>query len=441
MEGSKEIGRRNTRILRKLNQKLAAMRTKHFILILCCVIITTIFFIILGPAGEPNDSLKSIVTHTHQQFNKLQENLRVTEEKKLEIDAKYLNLLGFTDSIYAKESQAYNHYEIGNGFKSDGDSDIVEISQLPLMQQTSLKLQKTNGYTSYGNSLQHNIKTRLATIPYNGTKANFSIVTYVQDGQAASVILLVQNIALKFPEEHLLVYDVGLSGDDSRSLTAYCNVTKCSIINYDLSVFPSHAFDRRMHAYRPIVIKDALTRSKSILFVENYIRFRGGNLQKLRNKVLGTGVLGWNTPTAVSTRTHPKMFDYFQTDADDFIFLRMVDLDIALFMDTPFVEKNIMLPWLKCALTVECIDPIGAQWNGCKYNKKPLYRYSGCHAYDVSAFNIVLGLTWHLDVSKYSMPSEGNNIFYKETLEKATRILENRRLNNSDTSEHPITED
>lgn len=72
MEGSKEIGRRNTRILRKLNQKLAAMRTKHFILILCCVIITTIFFILLGPAGEPNDSLKSIVTHTHQQLNKLQ---------------------------------------------------------------------------------------------------------------------------------------------------------------------------------------------------------------------------------------------------------------------------------------------------------------------------------------------------------------------------------
>ncbi|XP_018792700.1 PREDICTED: uncharacterized protein LOC108971228 [Bactrocera latifrons] len=416
------------------------MRTKHFILILCCVIITTIFFIILGPAGEPNDSLKSIVSHTHQQFNKLQENLRVTEQKKLEIDAKYLNLLGFTDSIYAKESQTYNRYEIGNGFKPDAD---IEISHLPLIQQPKQKLQKSDDYTSNINKVRHSSKTRPATTPYNGTKTNFSIVTYVQDGQAPSVILLAQNIASKFPDEHLLVYDIGLSEDDSRSLTAYCNITRCSVINYDLSVFPSHAFDRRMHAYRPIVIKDALTRSKSILFVENYIRFRGGNhdLQKLRNKVLSTGVLGWNTSTAVSTRTHPKMFEYFQTDADDFIFLRMVDLDIVLFLDTPFVEKNIMLPWLKCALTVECIDPIGAQWNGCKYNKKPLYRYSGCHAYDVSAFNIVLGLTWHLDVSKYSMPCEGNNIFYKETLEKATRILENRRLNNSDTSEHPVTED
>ncbi|XP_053962877.1 uncharacterized protein LOC128866295 isoform X2 [Anastrepha ludens] len=405
------------------------MRTKHLILILCCIITTTIFFIILGPAGEPNDSLKNIVTHTHQQLNKLQENLRATEKKRLQIDSKYLVLLGFTDTTYTKESQSYNHYEVENALKTEGNS--------------SQNLQKVSGSSYKENSLRHSSRSRVATTPYNGTKANFTIVTYVQEGQAPSAILLAQNIATKFPDEHLLIYDLGLSEDDSRALIAYCNISKCLVLSYDLSVYPSHVLDQRMHAYRPIVIKDALTRSNSILFAENYIRFRGGShdLQKMRSKAATSGVLGWNTPTAVSTLTHPKMFDYFQTDAEDFIFLRMIDLDIALFFGSPFVEKNIMLPWLKCILTLECIDPIGAQWNGCKYNKKPQYRYSGCHAYDVSAFNIVLGLTWHLDDSKYSMPSEGNNIFYKETLEKSTRILESRRLNNSDTSEHPFTED
>lgn len=85
---------------------------------------------------------------------------------------------------------------------------------------------------------------------------------------------------------------------------------------------------------------------------------------------------------------------------------------------------------------------LGAQSNGCKFNKKPLYRYSGCHGYDASAFNIVLGLTLHLDDSQYSLPSSGReNMFYKETLEQATKILENRRRNSSDTSDHPFTED
>lgn len=85
---------------------------------------------------------------------------------------------------------------------------------------------------------------------------------------------------------------------------------------------------------------------------------------------------------------------------------------------------------------------VGAQSNGCKFNKKPLYRYSGCHGYDESAFNIVLGLTWHLDNSMYSLPSDSSwNIFYKETLEKSTRILESRRRNSSETSDHPFTDD
>lgn len=89
-----------------------------------------------------------------------------------------------------------------------------------------------------------------------------------------------------------------------------------------------------------------------------------------------------------------------------------------------------------------CISFIlGAQSSGCKFNKKPQYRYSGCHSYDVSAFNIVLGLTWNFDEHKYSLNEDSSALFYKETLEESAKILENRRKNMSDTSEHPFSED
>lgn len=81
----------------------------------------------------------------------------------------------------------------------------------------------------------------------------------------------------------------------------------------------------------------------------------------------------------------------------------------------------------------------GAQSGGCKFNKKPQYRYSGCHGYDASAFNIVLGLTFGFDEKKYSIFEP--NTFYMESLEQATKTLENKRRNMSDTSEHPFTED
>ncbi|XP_017025226.1 uncharacterized protein [Drosophila kikkawai] len=418
------------------------MRTKHLILLLIGVIIATIVFIAFGPAGEPNDSFKNIVVQTHQQFKEFQ----------FEIDPKYLLLLGFAPSKDASsqqqqqlelEQRASSHQLPKTDLPASATKAELELSELRGLQHA----QDAVTFGGRGGSREQRGQRRRITTPFNGTKSNFTIVTYVLEGQAASAILLAQNIAAKLPSEYLLIYDLGVSEEQLRDLGVYCNNSRCSVITYDLTEFPSFVGDQRTHAYRPIVIKDGLMRAKSVLFLENHMRVRGGSaqLQKLQSRVIGDGslgVLGWNTPTAVSSLTHPKMFDYFESNAENFIFLRMVDLDAVFFSDSPEVTEKIMLPWLKCCLTLECIDPIGAQSNGCKFNKKPLYRYSGCHGYDASAFNIVLGLTSHLDNSKYSLPSDSpRNMFYKETLEQATRILESRRRNSSETSDHPFTDD
>lgn len=85
------------------------------------------------------------------------------------------------------------------------------------------------------------------------------------------------------------------------------------------------------------------------------------------------------------------MFEYFSTSVDNFFFLPMVDPIQLLLFNLPSVHRNIMLPWVQCALTRDCIRPLGAQAEGCRFNKKPMYRYTGCHRYDASALNIVLG--------------------------------------------------
>lgn len=146
------------------------------------------------------------------------------------------------------------------------------------------------------------------------------------------------------------------------------------------------------------VFQDALYRTGAILFLESNHRLHRqvspSELLNLYSSVAqGSGVLTWPMPlrNAVSSRTHKKMFDYFRTEADNFLFVQMVSADSLVIVNTDGVHKDIMLPWVQCVLTQDCIHPIGAQSGGCKFNKKPQYRYSGCHSYDASALNIVLG--------------------------------------------------
>lgn len=306
----------------------------------------------------------------------MQENLRVgLEHKKFEIDPKYLVLLGFTpskDGLQQLEQQASGHQVSKTDLPAPATKAELELSELRGLQHAQDAV--TFGGRPGGSREQRGQRKRITT-PYNNTKSNFTIVTYVLEGQAASAILLAQNIAAKLPSENLLIYDLGVSEEQLRDLGVYCNNSRCSVITYDLSEFPSFVGDQRTHAYRPVVIKDGLMRARSVLFLENYMRVRGGSaqLQKLRNRVMGAGslgVLGWNTPTAVSSLTHPKMFDYFESNAENFIFLRMIDLDAVFFSDTPDVTEKIMLPWLKCCLTLECIDPIGElATQGCLWEK------------------------------------------------------------------------
>lgn len=142
--------------------------------------------------------------------------------------------------------------------------------------------------------------------------------------------------------------------------------------------------------------------------MENNKRFsrhvKAETIIDLYKKVVSdSGILAWPlSKNAVTSLTHKKMFDYFRTDADSFLFVQMVSSDFLIIVNTESIHKEIMLPWVQCALTQDCIIPIGAQSGGCRFDKKPQYRYSGCHSYDTSALNIALGLKFKLDSTRYT---------------------------------------
>lgn len=331
------------------------MRTKNLLIFVFSVTALSTIFIIFN--HERPATIQNIVSTTHQQIRNFKDTLRDAETKTFVADEKYLSRLGLT----------------------------AETRRL------------------YPDDIWHN-----STLPV--------IVTYVMEGQESQAVGLLNNLAKLLPNNSILVYNLGLGNYGYRTLLNYCNSSRCIVIPFKLSDFPSHISDESLHAFRPLIIQDALQQTGAVLFLECNQRLNdrpGGDsdaatlistlFASVARPTSGSGILAWpmQPKNAVSSLTHKKMFDYFHTDAENFLFLQMVSADQLLLVNRASVHADVMLPWVQCALTQDCIVPIGAQSGGCRFDKKPQYRYSGCHSYDTSALNIVLGLKFKLDSGAY----------------------------------------
>ncbi|XP_072378207.1 uncharacterized protein [Diabrotica undecimpunctata] len=354
------------------------MRTKNFLFTICVIVSVSLIFIIFGQ--QKPESIQNIVSSTNEQIKNFKDNLRDAETKTLNADEKYLNLLGFTE-----EPRLYPR-------------DVWRNTSLPV------------------------------------------VVTYVHDGEESQAIGLILNMARVLPNNTILVYNLGLDDQGYKLLTSFCNNSRCQVINFDLSQFPPHVEIDILRAYRPLIIQDALHHTGAIFFLQSNYRVTQNVIPTLfEERTLKTGILAWplSLKNPVSSLTHKKMFEYFHTDADNFLFLQMVKAEALLIVNTETIHKHVMLPWVQCTLTQDCIIPIGAQSAGCKFDKKPQYRYSGCHSYDTSALNIVLGLLFKQNTSQYTC-SEPAKIFEKVSLGKADALL--RKLELNATTEGKLTD-
>ncbi|CAH1986599.1 unnamed protein product [Acanthoscelides obtectus] len=357
------------------------MRTKNFMLTLCVVVSISLIFIIFGQ--QKPESIQNIVSTTNKQIKNFKDNLRDAEAKTLNADEKYLHLLGFTQS--------------------------------PRLYPTNI--------------------WRNTSLPV--------VVTYVSNGEESQAVGLILNVAKILPNNTILVYNLGISDHALKMLTNYCNSSRCQVINFVLSEYPSH-INTEYHAHRPLVIQDALHHTGAIFFLESSYRFMHNVTHPMITRLFEemakkSGVLAWpfDLKNPVSSLTHKKMFEYFHSDAENFLFLQMVRADALILVNTVMIHNQVMLPWVQCSLTQDCIFPIGAQSAGCKFDKKPQYRYSGCHSYDVSALNIALGLAFKQDSSRYTCTDA---VTYLETvpLTQAEALLRKLELNATTEARSPF---
>jgi len=200
---------------------------------------------------------------------------------------------------------------------------------------------------------------------------------------------------LHFPEKKLLVYNLDLEPEELNLIRRTC---QCLVRDVHWDVYPAHVRDLTLGAYRPVLIQETLQEFGIVFWCHHTMRFNSSELYELRSKAESLGVIAWtshNYPT--SAYTHFTTFRYLKAAPQRYHFHRMVEPDSAVYCNTYRLHTKLMLPWVLCALDLDCIAPHGSRSTGCNLAQRPRFLYSGCHKYDASVFNVILGEMFNQD--------------------------------------------
>lgn len=352
------------------------MKTKNFYVVLLLILaaLTTIWIFV-----DPTPSIHTIVSETHKHISNIKNipsNIRSTKKEMLEVDHKYLEILGFNSITVQQDLDVNTIHKVTRVSKPNDLTNIDPVIVVPVLPSSYEEAQ-----TFFGSVQRH------------------------------------------FPEKFVLYYDLGLGGKESTQLRKACNITKnnCEVKLFQFNKYPSHVRSLSLRAYLPICIQESLLTYHGVIWADPVEYFVTKDVSGVIARAKVVGILAWTNRDKYTTSSmaYPKMFAYFDEKPEHYYFHAAVKTSHLIIYNTDFVQTNIMLPWVKCALVEECISPMGSQNTGYCYEQRPKFLYSGCHYYEQAALNLILGKVFSYDEQPYSTIEE---IFGSEQTNKTVTL-------------------
>lgn len=270
-----------------------------------------------------------------------------------------------------------------------------------------------------------------------------SSVTFEEKNVVESTTLFIKRIFKAFPGVSLVIYALDLTPQDLIEIENNCKNESlvenhdCLIKRFDVNHFPNHLLND-LRFFRSILIQDLIhsfeAKDGTVVWIDFNLfpfpcpspsssssspsssssSFPMNRLREALNYSSSSltlfNLMEEEVLLPTSSLTHDKMFTFFGVKREDYFFRRVVDPSIFILKTSnKKIMNEVLFSWIKCVLQVECLSPLGSQSTGCRFDKKPLYRYSGCHHYDVSALNIVLGKVF--DSNNFYSPPDNSSIF------------------------------
>uniref|UniRef100_A0A915N2X2 Glycosyltransferase family 92 protein n=2 Tax=Meloidogyne incognita group TaxID=654580 RepID=A0A915N2X2_MELJA len=167
-------------------------------------------------------------------------------------------------------------------------------------------------------------------------------------------------------------------------------IRNIQIIVYDLGGLSDDKFIEMFREFNSFIYCDT-----SIQFHTNDYKIF---IRDINRKILGDFQFTLGTHHGLKFATHPDMFSYIPLDpsltvgskiGEDTNDIEMMEANMIIVRKSDFTRQ--LLKWsVLCALTPECIEPLGASISCQNYDTDQLYQDGRCHRQDQSVMNILL---------------------------------------------------
>ncbi|XP_038060868.1 uncharacterized protein LOC119731716 [Patiria miniata] len=166
------------------------------------------------------------------------------------------------------------------------------------------------------------------------------------------------------PNTRIVMYDLGLTPSGIKEVRRLCNV---ELRPFDFSRYPSHVRNLLKFAWKPLIIQEALNEFGIVFWCDASARFKRNPLvlfSLLKEQHGFMSEVVQYKPDYMLIRTHPKMFEALGIDREKFKkddgYAMCIEANRLLFVNSALVRRNIIEPWVDCALRPACIAPNGS---------------------------------------------------------------------------------
>lgn len=206
-----------------------------------------------------------------------------------------------------------------------------------------------------------------------------------------------QNLLKTFPTMKVVIFDIGLIQTEIDYIRHHYH--NFMIRKYPFEKFPNHVRNLKNYCWKPLAIQMLLKEYDFVYWTDSSVKTFAQKAKHLFQSAIRHGIQGGTQelsrtfpqkdfPETITGRTSPLLFKFLNEDPCLFRFPE-ISGGWNMIKRSEFTLKNIMLPWVSCALQYGCMEfPNSNKLLLCPMGKE--FKVGSCHRYDQSVFGILL---------------------------------------------------